>query len=62
MPAIFAPDLDFELLFGSLPAPHAVLSPTGTVLSLNAAACDLLLPALPAEQLAHQPLRALHAA
>ena len=62
MSALFAPDLDFQLLFSALPAPHAVLSPKGTVLGLNAAAGALLCPKIPAETLAGQPLRALHAA
>ncbi|MET4074644.1 PAS domain-containing protein [Hymenobacter sp. UYCo722] len=62
MPALFAPDLDFELLFGALPAPHAVLAPTGTVLGLNTAACALLNDDVQAASLAGQPLRALHAA
>ena len=62
MPALFAPDLDFQLLFGALPAPHAVLAPTGTVLGLNAAACALLSAKIRAETIVGQPLRALHAA
>ena len=62
MPTHFAPDLDFQLLFGALPAPHAVLAPTGTVLGLNAAACALLSDDAPAAAVAGQPLRALHAA
>ena len=62
MPALFAPDLDFQLLFGAFPAPHAVLAPTGTVLGLNAAACSLLGNEEQAAALANQPLRALHAA
>ena len=36
------PTLDFELLFALLPAPHAVLTPAGTVLHLNQAMQDLL--------------------
>ena len=62
MPATFAPDLDFELLFGALPTPHGVLTPTGTVLGLNAAAAALLGTAAAAAALTGQPLRALHAA
>ena len=62
MPALFTPDLDFQLLFGALPAPHAVLAPTGTVLGLNAAACTLLGDARQAETIVGQPLRVLHAA
>ncbi|MCI1187760.1 PAS domain-containing protein [Hymenobacter sp. DH14] len=62
MPALFAPDLDFQLLLGALPAPHAVLAPTGTVLGLNAAACALLGNEAQAAGVANQPLRTLHAA
>ncbi|GAA4033638.1 PAS domain-containing protein [Hymenobacter glaciei] len=62
MPALFAPDLDFQLLFGALPTPHVVLGPTGTVLGLNAAACTLLGNDARPETITNQPLRALHAA
>ena len=62
MAAHFASDLDFQLLFEALPAPHAVLAPTGAVLGLNAAACALLGDEIPAGTMAGQPLRALHAA
>ena len=62
MPALFAPDLDFQLLFGALPTPHAVLAPTGTVLGLNAAAYALLCDEARAAGVVGQPLRALHAA
>lgn len=62
MPALFAPDLDFQLLFGALPAPHAVLAPTGTVLGLNAAASALLNDDARAGMVVNQPLCALHAA
>ena len=62
MPALFTPDLDFQLLFGALPAPHAVLAPTGTVLGLNAAASALLNDDARAGMVVNQPLCALHAA
>ena len=62
MPALFAPDLDFQLLFGALPTPHAVLAPTGTVLGLNTAACALLGDNARAAGVVGHPLRALHAA
>ncbi|WP_046244915.1 PAS domain-containing sensor histidine kinase [Hymenobacter terrenus] len=55
------PVLDFEQLFAMLPAPHAVLAPDGTVLSLNLAMADLL-PAGAATTLAGQPLTVLRAA
>ncbi|MBF9221957.1 PAS domain-containing sensor histidine kinase [Hymenobacter ruricola] len=55
------PAPDFELLFEMLPAPHAVLSPDGTVLGLNAALTHLLLPGA-ATGLPGQPLPALCAA
>lgn len=61
MTAHFAPDLDFQLLFGTLPTPHAVLAPTGAMLGLNAAACALLGDKTPAETMAGQPLCARHA-
>ena len=62
MPALFASDLDFQLLFGALPAPHIVLAPTGTVLGLNAATCSLLGGEMLAGAVTNQPLRVLHAA
>ena len=62
MSAFFAPGLDFQLLFGALPTPQAVLAPTGTVLGLNTAIAALLPADAQAEGLTNQPLRALHAA
>ena len=62
MPALFTPDLDFQLLFGALPTPHAVLAPTGTVLGLNTAAGALLGDDGRAADVMGHPLRALHAA
>jgi len=61
MSAPALPALDFELLFSMVPAPHAVLAPDGTVLTLNVAMTDLL-AAGAAGALRGQPLAALRAA
>ena len=56
------PNLDFELLFSMLPAPHGVLTPEGTVLHLNQALVAMLPTASPGQGLIGQPLAALLAA
>ena len=56
------PGLDFELLFALLPAPHAVLTPAGTVLCLNQAMQDLLGASGSATDITGQSLTALRAA
>jgi PAS domain S-box-containing protein len=61
MPVPLPADLDFQLLFGALPAPFVVLAPGGTVLALNTAA-RALLEQTEAAALVGQPLLALHAA
>ena len=61
MLATDSPDLDFQLLFSALPTPHAVLSPTGDVLTLNMAAMLLLGGEAVVAGMMGQPLRVLHA-
>lgn len=62
MPVPLPDNLDFQLLFGALPAPFAVLSPDGKILALNTAASALLEPTMDAATLLGQPVPALHAA
>ncbi|WP_210518357.1 PAS domain-containing sensor histidine kinase [Hymenobacter terricola] len=61
MPPSALPALDFELLFSSAPAPHGVLAPDGTVLTLNLAMTALLSPGV-AATLPGLPVAALRAA
>jgi PAS domain S-box-containing protein len=58
MPAPTISALDFELLFGALPAAHMVLAPDGTMLALNTAMAALL-PADATATLPGQPVAAL---
>ena len=60
MPAFSPPALDFELLFATVPAPHFVLDPDGTILASNTAMAGLLAAA--AATLPGQPLAQGHAA